>query len=125
MWIRGSHYHSEELDDFELTQNEMLKAFERGVKLRILSSKEFGILHAQNSGDQEKDMQIANIEIRFTDETFPAYFTIIDNDRVVFSIIDPIEQNNVIAMTKVWDQRLAAELKEKFEQMWKAAKKLG
>lgn len=120
--VSGSHYHSEELDDFEITQNEMLKAFERGVKLRILSSKELGMLHAQNNSEQEKNMQNDNIEIRFTDETFPAYFTIIDHDKVVFSIIDPIEQNNVIAMTKVWDQRLAAKLQEKFEKMWETAK---
>ena len=65
-----------------------------------------------------------NIEIRFTDKSFPAYFTIIDNDKVVFSIIDPIEQNSIIAMTKVWDQRLAKKLKDKFDKMWKNAKKL-
>jgi hypothetical protein len=65
-----------------------------------------------------------NIEIRYQDEPFPAYFTIIDNDKVVFSIIDPVEQNNVIAMTKVWDQRLASKLQGKFEEMWKSAKKL-
>jgi hypothetical protein len=65
-----------------------------------------------------------NIEIRYQDEPFPAYFTIIDNDKVVFSIIDPVEQNNVIAMTKVWDQRLASKLQGKFEEMWESAKKL-
>jgi hypothetical protein len=43
---------------------------------------------------------------------------------VVFSIIDPVEQNNVIAMTKVWDQQLAARLQGEFEEMWGSAKKL-
>jgi len=122
---KHSSFHSEEKDDFNLTQNEMMKAFSRGIKLKILSSKELGVMHTpQNNATQSEKNMMKNIEIRFTDKPFPAYFTIIDDDKVVFSIIDPIEQNNIIAMTKVWDQRLAKKLKEKFEKMWKNARKL-
>ena len=120
-----SNFHSEEKDDFSLTQQEMMKAFSRGIKLKILSSKELGMVHTlqHNASQSEKEM-MKNIELRFTDKTFPAYFTIIDDDKVVFSIIDPIEQNNIIAMTKVWDQRLTKKLKDKFEEMWGNANKL-
>lgn len=120
-----TNFHPEEKDDFALTQNEMMKAFSRGIKLKILSSKELGMMHTpqNNSTQSEKDM-MKNIEFRFTDKPFPAYFTIIDEDKVVFSIIDPIEQNSIIAMTKVWDHRLAIKLKEKFDTMWKTAKNL-
>lgn len=122
---KHSNYHSQENDDFILTQNEMMKAFSRGIKLKILSSKELGMMHTpqNNSTQSEKDM-MKNIEVRFSDKPFPAYFTIIDNDKVVFSIIDPIEQNSIIAMTKVWDSRLAKKIKEKFDKMWKSAKQL-
>jgi HTH-type transcriptional regulator, sugar sensing transcriptional regulator len=120
-----SNFHSGEKDDFNLTQNEMMKAFSRGIKLRILSSKELGLMHnSQNNASQSGKKMMNNIEFRFTDKPFPAYFTIIDNDKVIFSIIDPIEQNNIIAMTKVWDPRLAKKLKGKFEEMWKTAKEL-
>lgn len=122
---KHTNFHSEEKDDFTLTQNEMMKAFSRGIKLKILSSKEIGVMHTpQNNATQSEKNMMKNIEIRFRDKPFPAYFTIIDNDKVIFSIIDPIEQNSIIAMTKVWDQRLAKKLKEKFDKMWKTAKKL-
>ncbi|MDK2831369.1 MAG: HTH-type transcriptional regulator, sugar sensing transcriptional regulator [Methanolobus sp.] len=119
----GFHSHSDETNESE-TRQEMMKAFERGVKLRMLSSKETGMMHTVDDESYGINDTSWNIEIRYQDEPFPAYFTIIDNDKVVFSIIDPVEQNNVIAMTKVWDQRLASKLQGKFEEMWKSAKKL-
>ncbi|MCK5773174.1 MAG: TrmB family transcriptional regulator [Thermoplasmata archaeon] len=119
-----TNFHSEEKNEFTFTQNEMEKTLSRGIKLKIISSKELGMMHIlQNNATQTEKNMMKNFEIRFTDKPFPAYFTIIDDDKVVFSIIDPIEQNNIIAMTKVWDQRLAKKLKEKFEKMWKTAKK--
>jgi sugar-specific transcriptional regulator TrmB len=117
------HSYSDETNEFE-TQQEMIKAFKRGVKLRMLSSKETGMVHTEYNGPYKMNDTAGNIEFRYYDEPFPAYFTIIDNDKVVFSIIDPVEQNNVIAMTKIWDQRLAARLQSKFEEMWDSAKKL-
>jgi sugar-specific transcriptional regulator TrmB len=119
----GFHSHSDETNESE-TRQEMMKAFERGVKLRMLSSKETGMMHTPDDESYGINDTSWNIEIRYQDEPFPAYFTIIDNDKVVFSIIDPVEQNNVIAMTKVWDQRLASKLQGKFEEMWESAKKL-
>jgi len=114
-----SNFHSQDEDDFNLTQNEMMKAFSRGVKLKIISSKEIATMHSSEDSTNHN-----NFEIRFVDKPFPAYFTIIDNDKVIFSIVDPVEQNSIIAMTKVWDQRLAKKLKEKFNKMWETAKKL-
>jgi sugar-specific transcriptional regulator TrmB len=121
--ISDFHSYSDEVNELEITQQEMMKAFERGVKLRLISTKEMAMMHTGDESSHETDIA-DNIEFRYQDEPFPAYFTIIDNDKVVFSIIDPVEQNNVIAMTKVWDQRLASKLQGKFEEMWESAKKL-
>lgn len=119
------HHNSESLDESTMIQMEMMKSLARGVKLRILSTKEIGLAH---SPEDSKNIQFKNmadnIQIRYLDEPFPAYFTIIDDDKVVFSIIDPIEQDHIIAMTKVWDVRLTDKLKERFEKMWDTAKKI-
>lgn len=109
-------------DELSITLNEMMNTLARGVKIRLLAPKNVGLAHLPDLDDTAISGNTnMNLEIRSKDEHFPAYFTIIDNDKVIFSVIDPVEQNKLIAMTKVWDQRLASKLKEKFEQMWKVA----
>ena len=109
-------------DELSITLNEIMNTLVRGVRIRILAPKTVGLAHLPDFDNTPMSSNInMNLEIRSKDEHFPAYFTIIDNDKVIFSVIDPIEQNKLIAMTKVWDQRLASKLKEKFEQMWKFA----
>lgn len=109
-------------DELSITLSEIMNTLARGVKIRILAPKNVGLAHLPDLDNTAMPGNInMNLEIRSKDEHFPAYFTIIDNDKVIFSVIDPIEQNRLIAMTKVWDQRLASKLKEKFEQMWKFA----
>lgn len=63
-----------------------------------------------------------NVEVKYPDEPFTTCFAVIDNDKVVISIINPVEQKDLLSMTKTWDQRLAARLRTEFEEMWKSAR---
>ncbi|WP_406656012.1 helix-turn-helix domain-containing protein [Methanolobus sp. ZRKC2] len=115
---------SDRVNECDISLPSMLQALERGVRLRIISIKEEGMIEAAEGLLQMMGDPAENVEIRYQDEPFTTCFAVIDNDRVVISIIDPVEQKNLLSMTKIWDQRLAARLQGEFEQMWNSAKKL-
>lgn len=115
---------SDRINECDISLPSMLKALERGVRLRIISTKEEGMMQAADNLLHIMRGHGGNVEIRYQDEPFTTCFAVIDNDKVVISIIDPVEQKNLLSMTKIWDQRLASRLQSEFEEMWKSAKKL-
>lgn len=102
---------------------EVIKAVRRGVKVRALLSKEFADSHVNIFKKfNVSEETVKNIDIRTVDNPIPAHFTIIDSEKVILRVDDPIDQNTILVMTKIWDVKLAEKLKGKFDEMWKEAK---
>ena len=99
--------------------DEMIKATIRGVKLKALLSKNFALDHTRIFKKLNvPEESLKNIDIRTTDDPLPAHFTIIDSERVVLRVDDPTDLNKILAMTKIWDVKLAKKLKDKFDEVW-------
>ena len=99
--------------------SEVIKATKRGVKVKALLSKDFADNHMNifKKFNPPKET-IKNIDIRTVDNPLPANFTIIDTEKVVLRVDDPTEPDKILAMTKIWDIKLAKRLKNKFNEMW-------
>ena len=121
---RSGETHKDQLEEHkESIMNEVIKATIRGVKVRALLSKDFADQHLSifRKFNIPKET-IKNIEIRAANEHIPAHFTIIDSEQVVLGVDDPSNPNVILAMTKIWDIKLAKRLKDKFDELWKKAK---
>nr|CBH39519.1 hypothetical protein BSM_29980 [uncultured archaeon] len=73
-------------------------------------------------GVKEKIMD--KVEIRAMKNAIPSYFEVIDAEKVVLKVGNPKNPGQILAMTKIWDVKLAKEIREKFEGMWSEAKPL-
>ncbi|MCK4397734.1 MAG: TrmB family transcriptional regulator [Methanophagales archaeon] len=116
-----------EFEDSEsnMILNEVIKATERGVKIKALLNKEFIIPeleYLEELGIKEKI--IGKVEIRVMKNAIPSYFEVIDCEKVVLEVANPKNPGQILAMTKIWDVKLAKELREKFEDLWSEAKPL-
>jgi sugar-specific transcriptional regulator TrmB len=108
----------------ELTKA-MLRALERGVKFRMLIDRDL------NNSDTPMDENIKsifkylgkNLECRIT--TFSStLFDVIDDDMVNIKINSPIKKEELFAIVHVRDKKLAVEMKEYFDGVWKEAELL-
>lgn len=115
---------SDRVNECDISLPAMLNALKRGVRLRIISTKEEGMLQAAENLLHVLGDLAGNVEIRYQEEPFTTCFAVIDDDKVVISIVDSIEQENLLSMTKIWDQRLASRLQGEFEEMWRSANRL-
>ena len=105
--------------------NEVIKAAERGVKIKALLNEEFiipKVEYMKERGIKEKIMD--KIEIRVMKRANPSYFEVIDGEKVVLKVDNPKNPAQILAMMKIWDVKLAKEIREKFEEMWSEAKPL-
>ena len=123
------HTHPQEECDFKGSEatifNEAIKATERGVKIKALLTEEFIITEMEilkEHGGKEKIMD--KVEIRVMKRAFPSYFEVIDGEKVVLKVDNPNNPAQILAMVKIWDVKLAKEIREKFEEMWSEAKPL-
>jgi len=104
-------------------ENEVIEATLRGIKVKALLSESFALGHVNDFNNfKPLEETVKNIEVRVTKNPLPAHFTIIDTEKVVLCVDDPTDQNNILAMTKIWDIKLAEKLKNKFNEMWEEAK---
>ena len=104
---------------------EAIKAAERGVKIKVLLNEELiipKIEYMKECGMKEKIMD--EVEIRAVKKAIPTYFEVIDGEKVVLKVNNPKNPAQILAMTKIWDVKLAKEIREKFEEMWSEAKPL-
>ena len=111
--------------EYNLILNEVIKATERGVKIKALLNKEFIIPeleYLEEHGVKEKIMD--KVEIRGMKNAIPTYFEVIDGEKVVLEVENPKNPGQILAMTKIWDVKLAKEIREKFEDLWSEAKPL-
>ena len=105
--------------------NEVIKATERGVKIKALLNKEFIIPeleYLEELGVKENIMD--KVEIRVMKNAIPSYFEVIDGEKVVLEVANPKNPGQILAMTKIWNVKLAKEIREKFEDLWSEAKQL-
>jgi tRNA(Ile2) C34 agmatinyltransferase TiaS len=93
------------------------------VKIKALLTEEFIITEMKilkEQGIKEKIMD--NIEIRVMKRATPSYFEVIDGEKVVLKVDNPKNPAQILAMTKIWDVKLAKEIRAIFEEMWSEAK---
>ena len=121
------HAYPQEECDFKSSEDtvakEAIKAAERGVKIKALLNEEFIITemeYLKELGVKEKIMD--NVEIRAMKNATPSYFEVIDAEKVVLKVNNPKNPAQILAMTKIWDVKLAKEIRAIFEEMWKEAK---
>ena len=76
--------------------------------------------YMKEQGIKEKIMD--NVEIRVMKRATPSYFEVIDAEKVVLKVNNPKNPAQILAMTKIWDVKLAKEIREIFEEMWSEAK---
>lgn len=102
---------------------EAIKATLRGVKVKALLSESFALGHVNDFKNIKPPKEtVNNIEVRITNIPQPSHFIIIDSEKVVLRVDDPVNPNNILAMTKIWDVKLAEKLKIKFYEIWEEAK---
>ena len=102
---------------------EINKTVGRGVKIKVILPEKFAQVQIKILKKMRFfDKIIKNVEIRILGELFPEPFTVIDTDKIVLRVNDPINKNKILAMIKIIDNELSKSLKEKFNEMWKIAK---
>jgi len=102
---------------------EINKTVGRGVKIKVILPEKFAQVQIKILKKMRFfDKIIKNVEIRILGELSPEPFTVIDSDKVVLRVNDPINKNKILAMIKIIDNELSKSLKEKFNEMWKIAK---
>jgi len=111
--------------EYNLILNEVIKATERGVKIKAILNEEFIVPELEYLNELGvKEKIIDKVEIRVMKKAAPSYFEVIDCERVVLEVVNPKNPAQILAMTKIWDAKLARELREKFEDLWSEAKPL-
>jgi hypothetical protein len=94
-------------------------ALRNGVKTRTLISPEHLEL-VQSTYDPNFELESflkKFTHIRVVDKVH-APFTVIDGERVLLNVKDPLEPEEYIISVCVWDRELAGLLTEKFEVLW-------
>ncbi len=76
--------------------------------------------YMKEQGIKEKIMD--NVEIRVMKRATPSYFEVIDAEKVVLKVNNPKNPAQILAITKIWDVKLAKEIRAIFEEMWSEAK---
>jgi hypothetical protein len=98
-------------------------ALRNGVRTRTLISPEHLTL-VQRTYDPNFEINafLARFpHIRVVDQVH-APFTVIDGERVLLNVKDPLDPDEYIISVCVWDTSLAGLLTEKFEVLWASAK---
>ncbi|MCK5216397.1 MAG: TrmB family transcriptional regulator [Methanosarcinales archaeon] len=111
------------LKNMPFIMDKVIKASLRGIKFRVLASEEmmniFKDIFRKLNGSKGA---LQNINLRTTSSISTTYFMIIDSEKVVLQVDDPTDPSNTLAMTKIWDEKLARRIEEKFNEMWDEAK---
>ena len=109
-----------EMRDFLDSMNELII---RNVEIKLLLG---GITQGQlehNLSTISKDLIpiLNSIEVRFT-STVTNTFDVIDREKVIIKIINPINENEYLALIYLWQNSFASKMREKFLQLWHGAK---
>ncbi|RXA20774.1 TrmB family transcriptional regulator [Methanosarcina sp. MSH10X1] len=98
---------------------EILKAIDRGIKIRLLISPRFTALSSllSRQGEEKFDKFKKGMEIRLA-ESFNSCFGIIDENVVVLFQLHPHDSDRILSVVKIWDTGLAKNLGKEFELLW-------
>lgn len=104
--------------------NSLINAIKRGVRLKVLVSKDFTIPEGDGYIDKEKLRILLNkVEVRVIRDV-RSYFEICDNSKVMIKIDNPANLTEILAVIRIYDIKLARELRNKFDELWIKAKPL-
>ncbi len=100
---------------------EIIKAVDRGVKIRLLISPRFLALVSLFSmqGEEVIDKLKKGLDIRLS-QNFDSYFGVVDDSVVILFQPHPKDKDRVLSVVKIWDAGLAKNLREEFEILWQA-----
>ena len=104
--------------DQEQVVASFMSLFQRGLNVRLLIEIVDDEIPMFRQDIFRRFMENGRFEVRRTRElTSP--FIIIDEKKVIFSIWDPLSEDNVfIASIYLWNVQLARKLKDRFETLW-------
>jgi len=105
---------------------EILKAVDRGVKIRLLGPYRFVDLSPMISlllGEENFCKFKKGIEVRLV-HNFNSCFGIIDDSIVVLFQLHPQDSDRVLSVVKIWDAGLAKNLSKEFELLWNGGEEL-
>lgn len=99
---------------------EILKAIDRGVKIRLLGSYRFTALSSMLSllGEEDFDKLKKGMEIRLVQRSFNSCFGIFDDSAVVLFQLHPQDNDRILSVVKIRDPGLAKNLSMEFELLW-------
>ncbi|AKB25777.1 Transcriptional regulator, TrmB family [Methanosarcina sp. MTP4] len=100
---------------------EIIKAVDRGVKIRLLISPRFLALVPVFSmqGEETLGKLKKGLDIRLS-QNFDSYFGVVDDSVVILFQPHPKDKDRVLSVVKIWDAGLAKNLREEFEILWQA-----
>jgi sugar-specific transcriptional regulator TrmB len=108
-------------DDSRKQLDNMTKLVEEGVKVKILIGGITDLSKLQPVESLLVDYPVlADIPIRFT-SAIANSFDVIDNEKVLLKISNPVNPSEYFATIYVWQKKFATELRKKFLQMWQEA----
>jgi hypothetical protein len=99
-------------------------ALRNGVSTRTLISPEhLAMVQRTYDPDFDLDTFLARMPHIRVVERVHAPFTVIDGERVLLNVKDPLDPDEYIISVCVWDTELARLLTERFETLWAAAQR--
>jgi sugar-specific transcriptional regulator TrmB len=109
---------------FSLLLPDILKAIDRGVKIKLIISPRFISLAYMLSmqGEEALGKLKKGMEIRLVQNS-QSCFGVIDSSVVVLFQPHPQDRDRILSVVKIWDAGFAKNLSEEFESLWKGGEK--
>jgi sugar-specific transcriptional regulator TrmB len=104
---------------------DVLKAIDRGVKIKLMISPRFMSLASllSRQGEEAFEKLKKGMEIRVVENSHSC-FGVIDNSAVVLFQPHPQDKDRILSVVKIWDAGFAKNLSEEFEFLWIGGEKL-
>ncbi|MDQ1254111.1 MAG: HTH-type transcriptional regulator, sugar sensing transcriptional regulator [Euryarchaeota archaeon] len=98
---------------------EILKALDRGVKVRLLIAPRYVSLAPLFLSQSEEALHkiIKGMEIRVV-QNCASCFGVVDDSAVVLFQLHPRDKDRILSVVKIWDAGLAKNLGEEFDSLW-------
>ncbi len=110
---------------FSLLIPDVLKAIDRGVKIKLMISPRFISLASVLSMQKEEALEKLkkSMEIRLVQNS-QSCFGVIDSSAVVLFQPHPQDKDRILSVVKIWDSEFAKNLSKEFEFLWRGGEKL-
>lgn len=111
----------------EMMARKFAEVSKRGIKIRILFGFEDTTIISNILSDKAMSRLLGSQDeasrIRFI-EASAAPYDVVDEERVLIKIGNPVKPDEYFAAIAVWDRKLATELRNRFEELWTKGKPL-